>query len=79
MDRFHVIEDAHAILRTKGVYRQSRVYRRGPDVFAGHGAGYIRLLGRGDTTVPDVKWLDLEADGVRQAGESAPPKWTAPA
>ena len=43
MERFHVIEDAAAILVSKGVYRQAKVYRRGKELFAAYGAGFVRL------------------------------------
>lgn len=29
MDLFHEIPDGHVILRSKGVFRQSKVFRRG--------------------------------------------------
>lgn len=66
MERFHVIEDAAAVLVTKGgVYRQVKVYRRGAglvggELFAGHGSGFIRLY-RGGTSVPTIRLdaLDL--------------------
>lgn len=61
---FHVIDDAAVILKARGVYRQAKVYRRGTDVFAAWGAGFIRLLGSHGTTLPNVSWLDLQADGV---------------
>jgi len=64
MNRFHIIDDATVILRNRGVYRQAKVYRRGADVYAGWGAGFIRLLAYSATTAPNVSWDDIEADGV---------------
>lgn len=76
MQRFHVIEDAAVILRRKGgVYGQAKVYRRGRDVFAALGAGFVRLLGGSGTTSPNVSWLDLEAEGVELANASKTPKF----
>ena len=74
---FHEIPDAQVILRGKGVYRQAKLFRRGEDVFAAWGSGFIRLLSAGGTTVPTVHYLDLEprediASGL--SGRSAP-KW----
>jgi hypothetical protein len=60
MNRFTVIDDACAILRSKGVYRQVKLYRRGDDLSAGHGSGYIRLYANGGTALPDVKWEDMD-------------------
>lgn len=64
MERFHIIDDGAVILRSRGVYRQAKVYRRGDDVYAGFGAGFIRLTGRGGTSVPTVTWTDVDATGV---------------
>ena len=64
MDLFHIIEDAHCVTRSKGVYRQCKVYRRGNRLYAGYGSGFIRLGGHGFTSHPDVVYegLDLPDD-----------------
>lgn len=64
MDLFHEIPDAAVILRTKGIFKQVKVFRRGRDVFAAHGTGFIRLLQHGGTTIPTTHWLDIDAVGV---------------
>lgn len=64
MDLFHEIPDGAVILRSKGVFKQAKVFRRGADVFAAHGTGFIRLLSSGGTTLPTTHWLDISADGV---------------
>lgn len=74
MERFHIIDDAAAVLRSKGVYRQAKVYRRGNDVYAGWGNGFIRLLRGSATTHPNVSWDGIEADGVIWSGPSDQPK-----
>lgn len=68
MDRFHEIPEGVVILRSRGVFRQAKVYRRGAYVYAAFGSGFIRLLAHSGTSVPSVSWLDLEADDVTQAG-----------
>lgn len=60
MDLFHVIDDAFVILRSKGVYRQAKLYRRGVGTYAAWGAGFIRVLKGGGTTNPNVGWVDLD-------------------
>ena len=55
-DLFHVIDDAHTVLRRKGVFRQAKLYRRAGKVYAGLGAGFVRLMGNGGTTHPEVLW-----------------------
>lgn len=56
---FAEIPDAQIILRSKGVYRQAKLFRRGDHVFAAWGSGFIRLLRHGGTTVPAVTY-DLD-------------------
>lgn len=54
---FHEIPDAQVILRSKGVFKQAKLFRRGEDVYAAWGSGFIRLLKHSGTTVPTVSWL----------------------
>lgn len=61
MIRFHVIEDAAVILRRRGVYRQAKVYQRGESLYAGYGAGFLRLMGNSGTSMPDVSWDEIDA------------------
>ena len=56
MELFHIIEDCFVILRSRGVYRQAKVYRRGTSLFAGWGGGFVRLCGSGGTSSPNVLW-----------------------
>lgn len=74
MELFHEIAEGVAVLRTKGVYKQAKIYRRGNDVFAAQGSGFVRLLSHGGTTVPSTTWLEVEGPGVSTpAGRG--PKW----
>lgn len=73
MQLFHEIADGVVILRSRGVFRQAKVFRRDDKVYAQYGAGFIRLLSHSGTSVPSVAWLDLEADGV---DASRAPRWT---
>lgn len=75
MQRFHIIDDAAVILRSKGVYRQAKVYRRGDDVYAGWSNGFIRLLRGSATTHPSVSWDSIEADGVVWSGPKDQPAY----
>jgi hypothetical protein len=61
---FHIIPEAQAILLTKGVFKQAKVYRRGNRIYAQWGSGFIRLGGRDATSCPGVSYesLDLPAD-----------------
>lgn len=62
MDRFHLIDGAAAILQSKGVYRQAKVYQRGGALYASHGAGFIRLYKNG-TSLANVICNDVEVPG----------------
>lgn len=62
MERFHVIDDAAAILVSKGVYRQAKVYRRGKELFAAYGTGFIRIYKNG-TSLPNVRCEDVDGVG----------------
>lgn len=65
MDLFHIVDEGVVILRVRGKrYRQSKVYRRGADVFAAMGNDFVRLLAHGGTTDPSIGWLDIDAPGV---------------
>lgn len=60
MERFHKIDDAAAITLSRGVYRQSAVYRRGDNLYVAHGSGFLRLSSGGGTSMPSVSWKDLD-------------------
>lgn len=75
---FHEIPDAYVVLRAKGVFRQAKVFRRGEDIYAAWGSGFIRLLGHSGTTVPTPHWLDLFDPGNNNLrAASGVPKWRA--
>lgn len=60
MDLFHIVEDATVILRSRGVFYQKKVYRRGNTLYAGWSSGFIRL-GSGDATSnPNVSYDALD-------------------
>lgn len=66
MDRFHLVQDAAAILVSKGVYRQAKVYRRGKELFAAYGAGFIRLYREG-TALPNLRCEAIDVPNQRVA------------
>lgn len=61
---FHIVDDCHVVLRSRGVYKQAKVYRYEGKLFAGYSGGFIRLLGMfgdlGGTSAPNVSWLPGE-------------------
>lgn len=63
MNRFHVIDDAAAILRSKGVFKQVKVFRRADALYAAHAGGFIRLYKGGGTSAPTIAWDDLDVLG----------------
>jgi hypothetical protein len=62
MERFHLIDDAAAILVSRGVYKQAKLFRRGKALFAAHGAGFIRLYEHG-TSIPTIRLEAVEVPG----------------
>ena len=65
MERFQIVEDAAAIVLARGVYRQVKVFRRGKDLYAANGSGFIRLYRGGSTSLPNVAWKDIDLCGAR--------------
>ena len=74
---FHEIPDAQVILRSKGVYRQAKLFRREADIYAAWGSGFIRLLSAGGTTVPTVHYLASSQRGFNIVFiDGKAPKWS---
>lgn len=63
MERFHILDDAAVILRSKGVFRQAKVFRRGGELYASHGSGFIKLYASGGTSHPNVSWDAMDTCG----------------
>jgi len=77
MELFHLIDDGIAIVRApRGVYKQTKVYRRGSSVYIGHGVGFLRICAPFDnrygTSHPDFKVEELEGAGIVMAKGKAP-------
>jgi hypothetical protein len=62
MELFHVVDDAFVILRTRGVYKQAKLYQRGKDYYAGVAGGYVRILRHNGTSNPNVSVVDFPED-----------------
>jgi hypothetical protein len=60
MSLFHVIDDAQVVLRSKGVFKQVKVFRRDNRLYAQHGGGFIGLRRDGGTTHPQIAWDYIE-------------------
>lgn len=77
MDLFHIIDDGVCHLRSKGVYRQAKVYHRGRDVFAGYGNGFVKLGPSSGTSNPNVSWDAIDAKDVTLARVGGQPVYAA--
>jgi hypothetical protein len=65
MERFHEVPDGAAILISKtGVYRQVKVFRRGCEIYAGAGNGFLRLFRNGGTSAPHTRYVGLDLAGM---------------
>ena len=70
MDKlFHIVEHGFVVTHRGGVYRQSKMYRRGKDIYAQVAGGYVRLLARGGTTAPNISWDHIELPNDMVLGE----------
>lgn len=78
MDRFHVIDDAAVILRSKGVYRQAKLYWRAERLYAGYGNGFIMLYQHGRTGVPNISWDELDTGLAGRPGADELGRMTLP-
>jgi len=56
---FHIVDDGFVILRSKGVYRQAKLYERDDVLYAGLGSGFIKLHPKNGTSAPSVSWLEV--------------------
>lgn len=62
---FHIIPEAQAIIRTGGIYRQVKVYRRrtknedNDRIYVAYGSGYVYLCRQG-TSVPKLHWEEID-------------------
>lgn len=58
---FHQVADAHIILASKGLYRQTTLFTRGTRLYAKWGSGFIGLRQwENGTTLPHVRWEYIE-------------------
>jgi len=74
MDLFHTIEDGNAIVCSRGIFRQVKVFRKGEDVYAGCGTGFVKLYSASGTSSPKINWWGVEGVGIVQEAGKAP-KW----
>lgn len=63
MKRFHIVDDGVVILRSKGVFRQAKLFVRDGYFYAGHGGGFVKLMSGNGTSVPAISWLEMDAPG----------------
>ena len=73
---FSLVENGQAIIADRGVYQQVDLYKRGDQLFAAYGKGFIRLLASFYTTKSNVKWSAIE--GVRYEEKYDGPKEIGP-
>lgn len=69
MQRFHIVEDGAVIILASHVYRQAKLYVRDGKLYAGYGAGFVKLLKGGGTTHPKVRWFEIDPAGQGEVSE----------
>lgn len=72
---FHIIEDAAVILRSKGLFQQAKLYRRGNAIYAAWGKGFIRLHSGSGTTIPGVSWDEIISNNIAWRDLTRAPAW----
>lgn len=63
MGLFHLIPEAAAVVVSKCVYRQVKVYHRGGRIYVSHGSGFVfvqRVCAALKTSLPDVRVDEIE-------------------
>lgn len=60
IELFSTIPDCHVIVHQGGVYKQLPLARRGDELYAAVGSGFVDLRGRGSTTHPKMRWIGID-------------------
>ena len=60
--------DDHVILVSRGTYKQAKVARRGVNVYAAVGGGYVMLYKGGTTSSDKLRWEYLENESHYKRG-----------
>ncbi len=59
MSLFTRIDEAQAIIKQRGVYKQVPLYHRDGAVSAGTKGGFVRLMRSGGSSHPDLLWDEV--------------------
>lgn len=57
---FHIVDEGVVILRSKGVYRQAKLFQRCGGLYAAWSGGFIGLRSSNGTTHPLVSWDEID-------------------
>lgn len=74
------IDNAFAWMKRGGVYQQAELYRRGEQIFAKFGGGYVRLSASGATSAPRIIWQEIDTGANDQIvlRDGHAPAWQEP-
>lgn len=61
MNFFEPIEDSYVLLLRQGVYSESKLYRKGKELYAKLGSGYARLHAQNTTSVHKLHWKEIRS------------------
>jgi len=64
MKQFHKIEEATAIIRSRGKFKQVDVYRRGVRLFVEYSGGYAMLMANGGTSIPNLSCIEFSIQNI---------------
>jgi hypothetical protein len=65
---FTVTEDQIILRTAKGIYKQTKIARRGQYAYAQIGGGFVMLYANGTTSHPTIQWIELEAEKKYRTG-----------
>lgn len=61
MHYFSTVPEGQVVTLNRGVYRQSQLFVRDGKLYAKYGAGYVRLHQGGSSSLPNMRWLEIDA------------------
>ena len=57
---FHQVQDAFAVTRSNGLFRQTPLFKHKGKLYVKHGSGYAWVQKSGDTSVPNLRIDELD-------------------
>lgn len=59
---FKITDDQIILCTSKGVYKQAKIATRKGLIYACHGGGYVMIYANGTTSVPTLRWEEMDTN-----------------